>query len=153
MSSKYLNLADTTTYQAGVVQSAAFRSLKKFTDGCLREYGLTTMQWFILGTIYDSGDEGIRISDLSRSVDTNLPYITNTLNLLESQGAVERVESSKDGRSKRVRITYSYRPQCDIIEAALRQKMRSGIYSRIDPDQLRSYLYVLHQFTTLDKDL
>lgn len=150
LSDKDATLGDIATYQAGVMQSSAHRVLKKFTNACLKEHGITTMQWFMIGTIYDTGEAGIRINQLSSVMNTNLPYITNALNLLESKGVVERIKSPGDSRGKRVRITEDFRPRCTLIEADLRQKMRTGIYSRIDPDQLRTYLLVLQQLNKLD---
>jgi hypothetical protein len=68
----FSDLSKITTYQTGVIQSAAFRSLRKHTDACLKNHGITTMQWFVIGTILDAEPDGMRITDLSRVVDTTL---------------------------------------------------------------------------------
>ena len=147
VSSNYLihlrKMSDKTTYNAGVAQSAMNRLLRKFTDDCLRPHGLTTMQWFITGTIYDAGNDGISVTDLSKRVDTNVPYITNTLNLLEHKGGIERRTSETDSRKKVVRIADGYRPICEAIEADLRKRMREVLYARITPEELKTYLTVI----------
>src|SRR5687768_5965778 len=125
------SLSDLTTYQSGVVQSAAHRNLRKFTDDCLKDHGLTTMQWFIVGTVYDAGDKGVRITELSRTIDTTLGFLTNSINLLESRGILERLDHASDSRSKMVVVSRSFRPKCQQIESDLRTKMRRSIYSKI----------------------
>lgn len=134
-----------TTYTAGAAQSAMNRLLRKFTDDCLKPHGLTTMQWFMLGIIYDAGESGISVTDLSRRIDTNVPYITNTLNLLEKKGRVERTVSLTDSRKKVVKIVADYRKKCEAIEADLRVKMREVLYANITPDELKTYLTVINK--------
>lgn len=150
LSDENIRLSDIATYQAGVMQSSAHRVLKRFTDEILKEHGLTTMQWFMIGTVFDTGENGIRINQLQTIMGTNMPYITNALNVLESKGIVERIKSPTDSRGKRVRITENFFPECTVIETDLRQKMRDGIYSHINPKQLRTYLLVLQQLNQLD---
>lgn len=142
-------LSQTTTYQAGVIQSTMTRQIKKFTDECLKEYGITTMQWFVIGTIYDAGSTGIRIGALSKLVDTNIPYITNTINLLESRDIVVREEAVGDNRARVVKIHPSFAPKCPVIEQSLRKKMREGIYSHIEPHELQTYLKVIEELSKL----
>ena len=144
-----VNLGDTTTYQAGVAQSTAHRLLKKFTEDCIRPHGITMMQWFIIGTIHDAGEKGITVTELSRAVDTNVPYITNTLNLLGSKGIIFRDTNENDSRSKRVTINPAYEKTVLEIEADLRTKMREGIYAEITPQELAIYIGVLRKLTQL----
>ena len=146
------SLVNIPTYKAGVVQSAAYRLLKRFTEECVAEHGITTMQWFIIGTIYDAGKTGIGVTALSKAVDTNVPYITNTLNLLEQKGAIERTVRDGDNRAKIVTIAPSYQATVLVIERELRQKMRESIYSNVTPAELRTYIAVLYKLSqALDK--
>lgn len=141
------SLVNIPTYKAGVVQSTAYRLLKKFTEDCVAEYDLTTMQWFIIGTIYDAGDVGIGVTALSKAVDTNVPYITNTLNLLEHKNIVVRETREGDNRSKVVRIDPRYVHTIESIEKILRQKMRDAIYANVTPEELRTYITVLYKLS------
>lgn len=147
-----MSLKDITTYQSGVVQSAAFRALNKFTTGILKEHGLTTMQWFIIGTIYDAGSEGVRITDLGKKIDTRLSFLTNTVNLLESKGVLERLSHQTDSRSRLVVVKSSYRPTCLAIEQDLRARMRAAIYKEISPDEFRTYIDVLYKLSGIFGD-
>jgi DNA-binding MarR family transcriptional regulator len=144
-----IKLTNVTTYQSGVVQSASYRALNKFTNDILQQHGLTTMQWFIIGTIYDAGTNGIRITDLGKKIDTRLSFLTNTVNLLESKGIVERLSHQTDSRSRMVVVKDSYRETCEEIELDLRSKMRTAIYSKMSPEEFRVYIGVLYKLSEL----
>lgn len=136
-----------TTYQSGVVQSSAFRALKKHTAQLLKEHDMTTMQWFIVGTIYDAGPVGIRLTDLATKLDTGLPFLTNTLNLLESKGMVQRLSHANDNRSRMVSVTPAFKKKCPGIERDLRNKLRKSLYLSITPEELSTYIAVLHKLS------
>jgi DNA-binding MarR family transcriptional regulator len=146
---EFSDLSKITTYQTGVIQSAAFRSLRKHTDACLKNHGITTMQWFVIGTILDAEPDGMRITDLSRVVDTTLSFLTNTVNLLESKGILVRLEHASDSRARMVNVSKSFKPKCKSIEADLRAKLRKSIYANITPQDLRTYIKVLYQLSNL----
>lgn len=145
------NLANITTYQSGVVQASAHRIVQKHTATALSRYRLTSMQWFTIGTILDTGDQGIRLSDLARSLDTTLTYITNTINLLESRKIVIKKSDAKDARIKWVTINPKYRDTCEEIEQFVRSELRALLYSEIKPQELTTYINVLYKINTLDK--
>lgn len=148
-SSNFEDLSKITTYQSGVIQSAAHRNLKKVTDDALAEHKISTMQWFIIGIVYDSGDNGIRITELAKQVGTTLGFLTNAINLLESRKILIRVGDTEDSRAKLVCVAPSYRNKCRTIEEDLRNKLRKSIYSQISYDDLRTYIKVLHKFANL----
>src|ERR1044071_7027561 len=96
------------TYQAGMLQATAHRVLQKYCDDLLKDYGITKMHWLIIGTILDSGEKGIRITELAQQVGTTLSYLTNTVNLLESKSILVRLADTGDSRSKFVSIHPDY---------------------------------------------
>ncbi len=143
------SLSELKTYQVGVIQSAAMRAIKKHKDECLQPYGLTSMQWVIIGSILDAGRKGTRITDLAKMLDATMAFLTNSVNLLESKGILERIENRDDSRSRMVRVTESFVPTCDTIERELRKNLRDSIYSRLTPLELHTYIRVLYKFTEL----
>jgi DNA-binding MarR family transcriptional regulator len=145
-----MDISNITTYQSGVAQSSAYRNLNKLFSAMLKVHGLTCMQWFVMGTIYDSGTNGIQLSQLATKLQTGLPFITNTINLLESKQMVGRKGSLTDSRSKSVSITESFKPECEQIEHDLRGAMRKSIYASIAPEELRIYIKVLYQLSNLE---
>ncbi|PLS81796.1 hypothetical protein CYG49_01485 [Candidatus Saccharibacteria bacterium] len=148
--SQAVNLTSLTTYQAGVMQASINRILQKHSDEVLKPYGITKMQWLIIGTVLDSGDAGIRLTDLAKQLDTTLSYITTAVNLLESKGILARNENEEDSRSKYISINQSFLAQCEVIEATMRKSLRRTIYSYVDHEDLYTYLKVMYQLTRVD---
>ena len=142
-----MDLTSITTYQSGAAQSSAYRNLNKLFSELLKEHGLTCMQWFVIGTIYDSGKDGIQLTSLGTKLQTGLPFITNTINLLESKSMVERKNSLTDSRSKTVSIAEGFVEECQEIERSLRIKLRESIYSEIKPSEFKIYIKVLYQLS------
>jgi DNA-binding MarR family transcriptional regulator len=138
-----MDITKISTYQAGVSLASATRNVHKIFTTLLRDHGVTCMQWFVLGTIFDSGSEGIKLSLLSDKLQTGLPFITNTINLLESKGWVERRGSLIDSRSKCVSVTDEARQKIHDIEADLRNRISTAVYRECSRDELTVFMEVL----------
>lgn len=134
-----------TTYQAGVMQSAVHRSLQKHSDRILKPYGITRMQWLIVGTVLDSGKDGTRITELAEKLNTTLPYLTTTINLLQSKKILMRVHNSKDNRSKLIIIHPTFVRECEKIERTMRESLRKTLYREINPSDFTIYMKVIRQ--------
>ena len=148
-----MDLSKITTYQAGVIQASANRKLQKITDAILLQYGLTKMQWFIIGTVLDAGSKGIRLSELSERLGTTMSYLTNTVNILESRRILDRKSNEEDTRSKIITVNASYVSKCSEIEKTLRNGMRGSIYSQIDPVDFKTYIKVMDELASIDLDV
>lgn len=142
-------LAAITTYQSGVAQATAFRIVKKHTAHALKEYHLTCMQWFTIGTVRDAGDDGMRITDLAKALDTTLAYMTTTVNLLESRGILVKKTHATDARTRLIAVAPSYRRECVVIETHVREQLRELLYKNITSAELMSYIQVLYKISTL----
>lgn len=140
-----------TTYQAGVLQAHAHRQLQKYCDEVLAPFDITKMQWLIIGTVLDAGPKGVRISELAPKLGTTLPYLTNTINLLESKNILVRRDDTKDNRSKLVVVSKKFRPKCGAIEQTLRDALRESIYTDIAPNDFKTYLNVLRKLADIEK--
>lgn len=141
------DLSRITTYQAGVMQASTHRLLQKKCDDILRSYGISKMQWLIIGTVFDAGTSGVRLTDLAEQLDTTQSYLTTTINLLVSKTMLIRTDNIADSRSKFVSIDPDFAPICNNIEQTLRQALRRSIYAHIDPAEFRIYMKVLYQLS------
>lgn len=139
------NLHEITTYQAGAVQASVHRSLQQLCDQILEPFGITKMQWLIIGHILDAGTEGIRVSDLAKNLSTTIPFITNAVNVLEARSLVARRDNQQDSRSKLLIINPNFAPRCEEIETALRKGLRETLYASIEPEDFKIYIKVLFQ--------
>lgn len=140
-----MNISKLTTYQAGASQARFNRKLQMLSDQILEPYGITKMQWLIIGSVLDTQEHGVRLSELADKLGTSMPYLTTTINLLESKGILERENSTKDTRAKIIRVSKGYQRTCKKIEEDLRAGLRKEIYAKIDPAEFRVYLKVMQQ--------
>lgn len=141
-----MNTSDLTTYQAVVLQSRAHRAIKTQLTQLLKDYGVTMMQWSILGLVADAGENGMRISDLAHALDTSLAFITTSVNVLEAKGFVVRAGHSHDNRAKLVRLSEAFAPKVAEIEQDIAAKQQSSLYDGVDTKDLAAYMRVLRQF-------
>jgi DNA-binding MarR family transcriptional regulator len=139
-------LSHLTTYQAGAFQSRAYRELKLIMHRILKPHGLTMMQWSVLGFVADAGKKGVRITTLAESLDSTQAFITNTVNTLEYKGFVERSVDKTDSRARKVALAAGKNKLVQKIELEVRAEMRKDIYSKVTPEQLQTYVYVLTKF-------
>lgn len=140
-----ISLTNVTTYQAGVAQATAHRLLQKYCDKVLRPYGISKMQWLIVGTVLDAGSKGIRISSLADRLGTTMPYMTTSIKMLELKGVLVRSHNAQDSRSKLVTVSQDFEPKCGEIEQVLRDALRASIYGNINPEEFRVYMKVLFE--------
>lgn len=138
-------LQGVTTYQAGIAQAAAHRTLQKYCDQILKPYGITKMQWLIIGTVVDADSSGVRISNLADTLGTTMPYMTTSVNVLELKGILVRRNNKQDSRSKLVSVSEDFSHKCEEIEWTLRDGLRSTIYADISPAEFLVYMKVLYQ--------
>lgn len=133
------------------MQSAAHRLLQKHCDAVLKEYGISKMQWLIIGTVLDAGKKGARITELAEKLGTTLPYLTTTINILESKQMVRRIENKRDNRSKLITVNPLFTPQCEEIELVLQRTLRETVYSHIDTEDFKTYIKVLSQLSDMSQ--
>jgi DNA-binding MarR family transcriptional regulator len=145
-----VSLSSLTTYQAGVLQAAAQRNLQRTCDEVLKKYDLTTMQWLLIGSIFNAKGDPLRLTDLARSMGTGLPYITNNLNYLESKLMIDRKLNSLDSRSKIILIADKFVKQLEKIEKELRSTLREVLYEDISEDDFKIYINVVMRLANID---
>jgi len=143
------DISQISTYESGVVQSAAHRLTMKIKTDYLSQYNLTPMQWFIIGFTYDAGEQGIRLSDLKKHVDSTMPFITATVNHLQAKGILHKVSDTNDSRVKIARLNPSYKKKVSEIEDGLRAKLRDELYNHdgISREELSIYISVLYKIS------
>lgn len=144
-----MKLTDTTTYQNTLTQARAHRAIKTKLSYFLRPHNLTMMQWAIVGSLYDAGDTGLRVSDLAKQLDTSLAFVTTTLNILEAKGIVQRDHHAQDNRAKVVRLTKDFRAKVPQIEVDVVAHLRDWLVAPIGESKLQTYLEVLTKIAAI----
>ncbi|MBA3757958.1 MarR family transcriptional regulator [Candidatus Saccharibacteria bacterium] len=141
-----IELSEITTYQAGMYQARSFRALKQLKNRILEPYGLTMMQWLVLGLIKDAGKTGVRTTTLAEQLDTTQAFITNTVNLLEVKKLVSRRTDAKDSRAHSIIFNKKHEKMVAKIEQELRHELRNTIYKKVTPEELKIYMKVIVKF-------
>jgi DNA-binding MarR family transcriptional regulator len=147
-SMKYLTnlpISDRSTTSSGIIEAKVHRRLQKEFADYLKPHGLTAMEWFVIGFLYEHHREAVTLSTLSRDLQTTLPYLTNLINQLQAKGLVERVENSGDNRVKRVSLLPSASGMYKKVERDLRNKLREFVSKRVSTKDFAVYLRVMYQ--------
>jgi DNA-binding MarR family transcriptional regulator len=134
-----------SSYQAAVLQSRAHRVIKEQLSDSLRKHDITMMQWSIIGLLSDAGNKGLRISDLAKTLDTSLAFVTTSVNVLAAKDIVYRESHANDNRAKIVRLSKSFAPKVKAIETELSKRQEAGIFSHFDATDVATYFKVLQQ--------
>jgi DNA-binding MarR family transcriptional regulator len=147
------DISEITTYQSGVMQSAAHRALGRIKTEYLSQYELTSMQWFVIGHVFDADPTGIRLNDLMKILDTTMPFITSIVNTLEAKNIISKTSDLRDSRIKIAILNPEYRSTVEEIEEGLREELRSRLYheDHISREELTAYIKVLYKITQAGK--
>ena len=143
------SLGELTTYNVGVIEASAHRALRQHKDSLLKNYGLTGVEWYIIGTVADAGSTGIRTTDLANILGTTLGFLTKTVALLEAKKFIFKKANAEDARSSFICFNEKKRAVLEEIEVALRHKLRESIYGKVSPEELLTYISVLQKFSQI----
>src|SRR5688500_3437772 len=86
-------------HRISIVQSRAARDIVAFREDLLRDYGLTSRQWFVLGFVCrHTGAGGVKVSDIATEADVQSTYVTGTLRKPEAKDLIKLKAAVTDGR-------------------------------------------------------
>ncbi|MBD9541488.1 MarR family transcriptional regulator [Ensifer sp. ENS04] len=72
----------------------------------IRQLGITTVQWAVLGALSRSGSgNGVSITELADYLIVSRQNLNGVLNRLERSGLLERTQNAEDRRARLVRLT------------------------------------------------
>lgn len=134
-----------TTYQTGVLQARAHRALRSFMHSHLKDHKITSLQWSVLGLVYDyTRKGGVKVSHLAHLLNVEISLVTATLNQLEPRGLLDRIDDSEDNRAKRVITTRAGEKLLKKIEPKLRVQLDKWLED-VHDKQLALYIRTLQQ--------
>lgn len=130
------------TYQLALLQSKVYRRQRSFTSRFLKEHGLTTLEWTLLGHIFDKSNGGIKISAIADVFAVEISHMTNTLNSLADKGLIKRTAHKDDHRIRLIQITRKGSLLVNKIEHELAENLKSW-FADLDSEILRNYVDAL----------
>ena len=116
-------LKSNKTYKAGLLQAKVYRVLKGYSqDKLMQGYGLSTVDWALLGLLHDSG-EGMRPGVLAEELGVEPPFVTVIIAKLTKMELINMKMDKKDNRVKIFFLSLKGERMIPEIEMHLRKEM------------------------------
>ena len=128
------------TYEAGMLQAAAYRNLSTFLTKALAPSHITMSEWSLLGILATVGPS--RPSDIAGTMDVKTPMATRLIQSLAEKGLVVETKVSDDHRGKLITMTPAGKKLLDKEELIVREAMRKYLKG-VAREDLIGYLSVI----------
>ncbi len=128
------------TYEAGMIQAAAFRNLTAFMTKALLPSNITMSEWSLLGALAVNGC--MRPSDIATLMDVKTPMATRLVKSLVEKGLIDEKPVSGDQRGKMIAMTKLGQALLCKQEKIIRDAMREYM-ADVPREDLNAYLRVL----------
>ena len=130
------------TYTIGLLQAKAYRVLKRKTGAFLETYNLTTIEWALLGLLYEK-KIGEAPTALGAILGVKGPFVTRLIASLQKKKLLTTGKSLTDSRVKVVMLTAHGRNQVEDIESLLRVESKTWIKG-VSTRDIIAYIRVLN---------
>jgi DNA-binding MarR family transcriptional regulator len=134
------NLENWRTYEFGLIQAQAYRAITTSMASSLQGFGLSMIEWGILGKICDTS--GLRVSEIAYLASVEVPRIVFLTKRLEAKGYVARAVTSADRRAVVIVATELGRTSRDAIESQVKAHL-GHFLAGIKPKDLMIYFKVI----------
>lgn len=138
-----------TTYNTGLLQAKAYRYLKQYISDVLRKYDLSSLEWAMLGQLFDN--EKMRAVDIAKRLGVEAPLVTNLVDTLEKKQLATRVSDSADRRAKHITLSDKGKALVPVIESHMKQKMKE-LLKGLRTSEILTYIKVLEQIASQLED-
>lgn len=146
-SKQYSHLA--STYQIGLLQTRAFKTIMGMTSNFLGEISISNSDWVALGLLKDS-PSGLRSRTLAEMMGVEQPFITVTANRLVKRGYMVIAPDTSDSRAKIISLTKKGKEFVAQTEKKLSKAMEQAV-ADISYDEAEIYLKVQQQIVGYTK--
>lgn len=99
-----LELRKLTTYEVGLLQTKAYRNLKRKSEKSLEAFKISSVEWAFLGQINNRKD-GVRSKELASLLGVEAPFITSLAPKFEKLQILEYRRDTLDKRAKKIYLT------------------------------------------------
>jgi DNA-binding MarR family transcriptional regulator len=140
-------LEQSRMHELSMAQMFTSRNVGDFHQRTLKEYGLSSIQWLVLGVISGATtDGGIRVTDLATLFDVKTTYITSVLNSLRAKKYVETRYDPRDARVRLAIVTSTGAEQVTLIEKSMRKEIVRLLDGVVSGQDLEKYVQSLKKF-------
>ena len=111
-----------TSYRIGLLQAKAYRILKQRTTLVLAPFGISTIEWALLGLLADT--KGLRMKQLADELGVEAPFVTTMVQQLQKKLLVHLELNELDKRVKTLALTNEGKRFVTETEPQVRSAMR-----------------------------
>lgn len=129
------------SYKKANLQLIAYRRIQHALAALLHRFHLSTTQWIMLGIIRDTA-QGVRVTDMARALQVEMPLITTTARALIQKGLLRSDQHSKDKRSKVLTLTPAGMAEVSEVEAYLESNL-CKLEEGVSQSELSTYFQLL----------
>ena len=134
--------------ELGLAHVFVNRYFNDFHQAALKKYGLTNIEWLILGATNDaSKDGGVRVTDLASTFSVKSTYITAMLNILRAKGYVETRFDASDARVRLAYITPKGEKEIAVVERYMHKEVASLFSDAVTADEFAAYAKVVQKIS------
>ena len=134
------------SYKKANLQLIAYRRIQHALAAMLRRFRLSTTQWIMLGIICDT-DGGVRVTDMAKALQVEMPLITTTAQTLIAKGLVRSTRHERDKRSKVLTLTAEGESQVAEVESYLERNI-SRLEEGVSKNELSAYFHMLQKLSS-----
>ncbi len=131
-----------SSYKISLLQAKANRTLKQQTSVWLQTYHLSSLEWTILGILFDL-KTGQRLQDIAELVGVEAPFVTVTVQDLAAKKLIKSSPSREDKRAKMITLSKKGMKLVPQIEAEILPQTKLLLKGSTGAD-VHSYLKVLN---------
>lgn len=129
-------------YNACLQHSRADRVLRLVVAKRLEQFGVTMMEWLLIGVVRNGPKDGMTMTEVAVALDVTLPQVTAlTANLIKQKLLKQKV-SRQDRRSRSMTITKFGTKTFDAISADVDTVLTDWI-SSVSKERFSDYLAVI----------
>jgi len=134
-------------HRIAIAQTRASRNIMEHRDSILRQYELTSPEWFVLGYVGSATKTGgVKVSDIAIELDVQSTYVTGILRKLEAKELISLRAGQTDRRVRIITTTKKGSVLFRNIEKELATQGSAWLQKTTDA-AYRNYLHVLEIFS------
>ncbi len=140
-----------TTYRVGLMQTRAYRVLKRHSNASLAVHNITSVHWALLGLLFDT-PSGMRLSQAATELGVEAPFLSVLADELTRHGYTSISKDGSDTRAKVLKLSSTGSDFVRKIEKKMRDSMRHLVAGCRIGD-LATYVRVLSSIIENDNSL
>lgn len=133
------------SFNFGILYARGDRGFRALFAECLKESGLTFMEWLVLGIVHHGGNKGTSMTQIAKTLGVTLPQVTALSVVLSNKRVIKQKVSARDRRTKLVHLTS--RGELLFTEnAKILDSQSSDWFRDFSSDEVQAFLGVLKYF-------